>query len=517
MNTLRASSGLLVGLVVSLGLSACSLVIDTTGQTQGQCQDGVKNGAETSEDCGGGVCPGCPDGQWCALGRDCLSGYCGRLQPVCRSASGDEDRDTIVNAEDNCPAVFNLDQIDSDGDGIGDACDCQGDADCDGVLDPDDNCLWAPNPDQANLDSDDWGDACDPDIDGDNWENAGDTCPTLYNASPACATDGDCAHAGDSCRVDRVCSAQRDSDDDTVGDECDNCPAAPNMDQSDSDADGIGDACESCSPDCAGLVCGPDPVCGQSCGGCDSRQRCERGACVPLVEWVALPEGSFDMGFDGGHGNEMPAHAVNMPPFEILRTEVTVAQYQACVDASICDVPTNQDPKCNHGNPERSSHPINCINWDGATQYCTWVDAAGRLPSEAEWEYAARSQGLDQQFPWGEDAADCTFAVMFVGLGTSGCEGAGAQPVCSRPGGATVDGLCDMAGNVEEWVADYYHDTYIDAPGDGGAWLLPAAPDDRRVSRGGHYGVTQDDLRTRRRQAWVSSTNSPGNGFRCAR
>lgn len=151
---------------------------------------------------------------------------------------GDADGDGYVNSNDNCPTIYNPEQIDTDGDDVGDTCDqcpgfndnldidsdgvpddCDSDDDNDGVPDESDNCPTIPNPGQENVDGDDVGDVCDPDADNDGLDNDFDNCP-LYN-NPG----------------------QEDSDGDGVGDVCDNCPG-PNPGQEDSDGDGIGDACD---------------------------------------------------------------------------------------------------------------------------------------------------------------------------------------------------------------------------------------------------------------------------------
>jgi len=128
---------------------------------------------------------------------------------------------------------------------------------------------------------------------------------------------------------------------------------------------------------------------------------------------VAVPAGAFTMGADDGSDAEKPAHKVGISkPFFIDKTEVTVAAYKACVDAGKCTVPSVHRPDiaedevlkfapmCNYGTPGRNDHPVNCVDLGQAAAYCDFIGK--RLPTEAEWEYAAR--GTDgRKYPWGND------------------------------------------------------------------------------------------------------------------
>jgi formylglycine-generating enzyme required for sulfatase activity len=120
--------------------------------------------------------------------------------------------------------------------------------------------------------------------------------------------------------------------------------------------------------------------------------------------------------------------------------------------------------------PGYEGHPMNWITWDDASRFCTW--AGGRLPSEAEWEYAARGGGQRTTYPWDNEPATCEYAVMDDG--EVGCGSGETSPVCSKIAGNTTQGLCDMAGNVMEWVQDKIHADYAGAPSDGSR--LPGPP-----------------------------------------
>ncbi len=143
----------------------------------------------------------------------------------------DNDNDGIVNGLDNCPDIPNVDQADTDNDGVGDVCD--DDIDGDGILNDDDNCITTPNSDQSDMDNDDIGDVCDDDIDGDGILNDDDNCSTIPNTEQV---DTDMDGLGDLC--------DDDDDNDGILDNNDNCQFVSNPDQIDIDGNSIGDACE---------------------------------------------------------------------------------------------------------------------------------------------------------------------------------------------------------------------------------------------------------------------------------
>lgn len=146
---------------------------------------------------------------------------------------GDSDGDGVPDTDDNCPDTPNADQTDTDGDGLGDACD--DDDDGDGILDANDNCPLNANADQTDTDGDGQGDACDADDDNDGILDEVDNCPLTANADQA---DNDGDGMGDVC--------DPDDDNDGVNDDVDNCPLTANADQADADGDGVGDACDNC-------------------------------------------------------------------------------------------------------------------------------------------------------------------------------------------------------------------------------------------------------------------------------
>ena len=228
------------------------------------------------------------------------------------------------------------------------------------------------------------------------------------------------------------------------------------------------------------------------------------------IEWITIPGGSFAMGSTKS-SDEQPPHSVRVSTFQLGRTEVTVAQYRRCVDAGTCSKPETTT-YCNWGKGGRDDHPVNCVSWDDARAFATF--AGGRLPTEAEWEYAARSGGRDQAYPWGDGTATCERAV--VSDGGDGCGRDRTWPVCSLPDGNSTHGVCDLAGNVWEWVEDDYHGSYGGAPSDGSAWT-DRPRGSRRVCRGGSWYNDAGLARAASRLYWTPDDRSYTLGFRLAR
>jgi len=242
------------------------------------------------------------------------------------------------------------------------------------------------------------------------------------------------------------------------------------------------------------------------------------------LDWVPIPGGRFQMGSNDGDPDEKPIHSVRVPAFEMSKSEVTFKQYRACVDAGHCTAPHIDDGTCWIWNGRKwdkgalpssfqgDNQPVVCVDWEQARAFAAW--AGGRLPTEAEWEYAASGVGNDWKYPWGNEDATCGRAVM-CGAGKDGCGRAITWPVCSKPKGHTPQGLCDMAGNVWEWVQDWYHNSYKGAPTDGSAWESPEGS--KRVRRGGLWVNVGKHVRSANRGYVSPSYSSNGVGFRIAR
>jgi len=220
------------------------------------------------------------------------------------------------------------------------------------------------------------------------------------------------------------------------------------------------------------------------------------------------------MGSEAGDSDEVPVHPVTVTSFQISRTEVTVAQYSACVDAGVCPVP-GEGETCNWLRLGKLDHPINCVSWDDAQRFAEWVEA--RLPTEAEWEYAARSGGLAREYPWGDEPADCGRAVVDRADDGTSCGNEGTKPVCSRMAGNTEQEVCDMAGNVWEWVEDDWHKTYIGAPDTGSTAWIEEPRAFIRVVRGGSWWNDPRLARVAYRFRGVPSGRYDILGFRVAR
>jgi serine/threonine-protein kinase len=228
------------------------------------------------------------------------------------------------------------------------------------------------------------------------------------------------------------------------------------------------------------------------------------------IEWLYIEEGCFLMGTNDSFSNERPVHEVCLPGFEFSRSEVTVAQYARCVKQGACLEPATESG-CNWKQPDREDHPINCVSWLDARAFADW--AHGRLPSEAEWEYAARSGGRDQVYPWGDQAVSCQHAVVKNELG-DGCGLESTWPVCSKPDGHSSLGVCDLVGNVWEWTADTWHDNYVGSHEDGLPWT---GEGDWKVNRGGCFLSTRGNLRSSRRHRDHGTGKIPNFGIRLAR
>ncbi len=229
------------------------------------------------------------------------------------------------------------------------------------------------------------------------------------------------------------------------------------------------------------------------------------------LEWVSIPGGQFKLGTTDFDDAKPTGKTYTIKTFEMSKTLVTVEQYAECVVKGGCTKP-GTGKYCNSDKAGRELHPVNCVDWEQANQYAKFKNA--RLPSEAEYEYAATSGGKNQKYPWGNEDASCDKAVMY-GKGDSGCGSGTTMPVCSKPAGNTAQGLCDMVGNVWQWVQDKYQSSYANTPLDGSA---AEGPGSFRVLRGGSFrSWDAGSLRADSRNYFVPAYRYFNFGFRLAR
>jgi formylglycine-generating enzyme required for sulfatase activity len=212
------------------------------------------------------------------------------------------------------------------------------------------------------------------------------------------------------------------------------------------------------------------------------------------ADMLRIPAGTFVMGSSDGDPDEKPPHHVTVSAFEMDKTEVTVLDYEACVRAGVCAA-TDTGGSCNYGKSDRGNHPINCVGKIEAETYCGWVGK--RLPTEEEWEYAAR--GTDgRTYPWGNQPPEGKLCWNRTD---------GTCPVGSFASWSSPFGLLDMAGNVWEWTSSGFSSDY-----------QSNRETDRFVIRGGSWFTDlPSNVRTAYRDRYVPGNRLGHFGFRCAR
>jgi len=260
----------------------------------------------------------------------------------------------------------------------------------------------------------------------------------------------------------------------------------------------------------------PTPLASPSCTGTGKTWRSLKDDMLEMC----VPEGKFVMGSSPKEldqamkkckfcnidqlKSEAPRHLLQLDAFWMDKTEITNGMYGKCVQAGKCE-----KPGCKYYDlPKYAKHPAVCVTWQQAQDYCQW--AGGHLPTEAEWEKAAR--GTEGRiYPWGGDSSQAKANYW----GSPGYCSNTIKPVGSYLSGASPYGVLDMAGNVAEWTQDWYNANYYqDSP-----VLNPqgAQKGKERVLRGGAYCFSDNDIRSARRAYSEPNVRFDIVGFRCVR
>lgn len=259
---------------------------------------------------------------------------------------------------------------------------------------------------------------------------------------------------------------------------------------------------------------------------CKNGKWVDEGDCVSGS--VTIPAGSFKMGCEKDMEgscpeNAVPVHDVSLSGYVMDKFEVPVELFEKCIAENVCtndnaDEPhyrtSSESDKCNIGNPERKNHPANCVTWYGAKAYCEWLGK--RLPTEAQWENAAKS-GKVQIYPWGNTPeASCDNTVMKSSA--NGCGSNTTSPVGSKAAGVSEQGIFDLSGNVSEYTEDWYEKKFYSTEAASEADTQgPAEPekDKYKVIRGGSYIYGENHTRASFRSSSKLDDPAIDFGFRC--
>jgi formylglycine-generating enzyme required for sulfatase activity len=296
--------------------------------------------------------------------------------------------------------------------------------------------------------------------------------------------------------------------------------AKPSVPCQDLDGDGYGLGCAAgldCNDRDPGVHPGQVERCNlrdDDCSGwVDDAPNCQVPAYDPTPVKVARSVLLMGSAPDQGAADERPRHRVEISGFAMDRYEVTNQRYAACVKSGVCTRPKlNSSGRRPHyfDRSEFGRYPVVFVDWQQAQTFCAWE--GGRLPTEAEWELAARGPAPSLRvFPWGDEPADCTKANLG---GEKSCVGDTDQ-VGRRTLGASPWGVLDLSGNVWEWTADWYDAAYYARSPE----RDPRGPSrgTLKVMRGGCWMSGADSLRVSCRKAELPSTWAPNVGFRCVR
>ncbi len=347
-------------------------------------------------------------------------------------------------------------------------------------------------------------------------------------------------------RPDADADADVVDDGDDAADGADLGDVDPDVPTDGDDGDGFvpcsGDSCDDLDP-CNGTesclvtgLCGPGTpladytectTAGGAAGGCFG------GRCDPTLQELTIPAGTFRRGDPTALAGDpdFPVHDVAITrPFRIDRYEVTNARYRACVAARVCRAPAALDSHSRspyYGDPAYDAFPVVQVSWDDAGEFCAWLGR--RLPTEAEWELAARGDctrvapttcGVEdlRPYPWGVELPTCERANHDDLVAGYCVAGGDTDRVGARPTGASPYGVHDLAGNVAEWTADSYDATYY-ATACALGCTDPTGPSTgaNRVVRGGGWDSEPGALGVAERSSMPPGARDAMTGFRCAR
>lgn len=235
---------------------------------------------------------------------------------------------------------------------------------------------------------------------------------------------------------------------------------------------------------------------------------------------ILIPAGTFMMGCDPENNagvncmpDIQPLHEVELSAFTIDQFEVSNAQYTRCVSVGKCTEPKSlgdAERPDYYLNPHYAEYPMVAVDWTQADAYCRWV--GGRLPTEAEWEKAARGEDL-RPYPWGFERADCSRANF--NYGTEGRCSDGTVKIGSYPKGASPYGVMDLAGNVWEWTNDWYDWTYYQSS----PKLNPMGPETgyQKIVKGGAWDYSANVMTISYNSDHAPQEFKSSFGFRCVR
>ena len=356
--------------------------------------------------------------------------------------------------------------------------------------------------------------------------------PTDMGTAPACMHDSDCTNGG-MAPCGGTCTNSQCVYPAPTTDCGSTCTAGKEMHKS---CDGRG-SCALSMLDCGPYTCDSSALhCRTTCSGagdCNGTV-CTMNHCVACpTDQSYVPAGTFTMGWSSSPNDAVIAVTLTKG-FCIDQSEVTVAQYRACVTAGVCTAPdaaSCSGPSTSSYSAGNDNLPVNCVTWAQANTYCTWsglMGGARRLPTEAEWERAARSTD-GRTYPWGSAAPDCSYANYRGAAAGAQCVGGTTHLNAvgtDSPKGDPPSGIRDAAGNVQEWTIDCYVLNYTAGGVCTASCIDPVAPGNPTAAncggtppvhtyRGGSYDDDASFLPPAVRHGYAGSAD--WLGFRCAK